>query len=75
MTTNNQSLPPLPVPDEVDEQGNLCNFSLEQVQEYGDARVAHARTLALESLLAQFNQPHQEYFGDAIQDAIKELLK
>lgn len=32
-----------------------------------------SRKQALESLSAQFNQPHQEYFGDAIQDVIKEL--
>jgi len=52
MTTDNQSLPPLPAPYSVahEDAGSFWpdTFSAQQMRDYGDARAAHAREEALE---------------------------
>lgn len=54
MTTDNQSLPPLPVPSRMRRESNgyksvvVQAYHANQMREYGDARAAHARKQALE---------------------------
>jgi hypothetical protein len=56
MTTDNQSLPPLPAPYSAahEDAGSFWpdTFSAQQLQAYGDTRAAHARKVALEEAAA-----------------------